>query len=141
MEKRKIKLIQNPEDIEKSLRRIAHEILEKNKSGKDLVLIGIRRRGVTLAKRLSSKIKEIGGIEVPMGVLDITLYRDDLSEIASQPVLRKTEVPFSVKNKKVILIDDVLYKGRTIRAALDAIIDLGRPCFIQLAVFLDRGHR
>lgn len=141
MEKRKIKLIQNPEEIEKSLRRIAHEILEKNKSGKDLVLIGIRRRGVTLAKRLSSKIKEIGGIEVPMGVLDITLYRDDLSEIASQPVLRKTEVPFSVKDKKVILIDDVLYTGRTIRAALDAIIDLGRPRFIQLAVLLDRGHR
>ena len=141
MEKRKTKLIQNPEEIEKILKRIAHEILEKNKSGKDLVLIGIRRRGVTLAKRLSSKIKEIGGIEVPMGVLDITLYRDDLSEIASQPVLRKTEVPFSVKNRKVILIDDVLYTGRTIRAALDAIIDLGRPRFIQLAVLLDRGHR
>lgn len=141
MEKKERKLIQNPEEIEKSLRRMAHEILEKNKSGKGLVLIGIRRRGVTLAKRLSSKIKEIGGIEVPMGVLDITLYRDDLSEIASQPVLRKTEVPFSVKNKKVILIDDVLYTGRTIRAALDAIIDLGRPRFIQLAVLLDRGHR
>jgi len=141
MEKREGKLIQNQEEIEKSLRRIAHEILEKNRSGKGLVLIGIRRRGVTLAKRLSSKIKEIGGIEVPMGVLDITLYRDDLSEIASQPVLRKTEVPFSVKNKKVILIDDVLYTGRTIRAALDAIIDLGRPRFIQLAVLLDRGHR
>jgi len=141
MEERKRKSIQNPEEIEKSLQRIAHEILEKNKSGKDLVLIGIRRRGVTLAKRLSSKIKEIAGIEVPMGVLDITLYRDDLSEIASQPVLRKTEVPFSVKNKKVILIDDVLYTGRTIRAALDAIIDLGRPRFIQLAVLLDRGHR
>jgi len=141
MEKKKRKLVQNPEEIEKSLKRIAHEILEKNKSGKDLVLIGIRRRGVTLAKRLSSQIKEIEGIEVPMGVLDITLYRDDLSEIASQPVLRKTEVPFSVKNKKVILIDDVLYTGRTIRAALDAIIDLGRPRFIQLAVLLDRGHR
>ena len=141
MEKRKRKLIQSPEEIEKSLKRIAHEILEKNKSGKDLVLIGIRRRGVTLAKRLSSKIKEIGRIEVPMGVLDITLYRDDLSEIASQPVLRKTEVPFSIKNKKVILVDDVLYTGRTIRAALDAIIDLGRPRFIQLAVLLDRGHR
>ncbi|KPJ57781.1 MAG: transcriptional regulator [Deltaproteobacteria bacterium DG_8] len=141
MEKRKRKLIQSPEEIEKSLKRIAHEILEKNKSGKDLVLIGIRRRGVTLAKRLSSKIKEIGGIGVPMGVLDITLYRDDLSEIASQPVLRKTEVPFSIKNKKVILVDDVLYTGRTIRAALDAIIDLGRPRFIQLAVLLDRGHR
>jgi pyrimidine operon attenuation protein/uracil phosphoribosyltransferase len=94
-----------------------------------------------LAKRLSSKIKEIGGIEIPIGALDINLYRDDLSEVASQPVLRKTEVPFTVREKKVILVDDVLYTGRTIRAALDAIIDLGRPHFIQLAVLLDRGHR
>jgi len=141
MEKRGIKLVQNSEEIEKSLKRIAHEILEKDKTGKDLILIGIRKRGVTLAKRLSLKIKEIGGIEIPIGVLDITLYRDDLSEIASQPILRKTEVPFSVKNKKVVLVDDVLYTGRTIRAALDAIIDLGRPRFIQLAVLLDRGHR
>jgi len=141
MQKKKRKLIQSQEEIEKSLKRIAHEILERNKDGKDLVLIGIRRRGVTLAKRLSSKIKEIGRIGIPMGILDITLYRDDLSEIASQPILRKTEVPFSIKNKKVILVDDVLYTGRTIRAALDAIIDLGRPRFIQLAVLLDRGHR
>ncbi len=140
MEKRRI-IVQNQEDIEKSLRRIAYEILEKNKRGKDLVSIGIMKRGVTLARRLSSKIKEIGGIEVPMGALDINLYRDDLSEIASQPILRKTEVPFAVKDKKVILVDDVLYTGRTVRAALDAIIDLGRPKFIQLAVLLDRGHR
>jgi len=140
MEKRRI-IVQNQEDIEKSLRRIAYEILEKNKRGKDLVSIGIMKRGVTLARRLSSKIKEIGGIEVPMGALDINLYRDDLSEIASQPILRKTEVPFAVKDKKVILVDDVLYTGRTVRAALDAIIDLGRPQFIQLAVLLDRGHR
>ena len=140
MEKRK-KIVQNQEDIDKILRRIAYEILEKNKSGKDLVLIGIMKRGVTLARRLSSKIKEIGGIEVPMGALDINLYRDDLSEVASQPILRKTEVPFAVKDKKVILVDDVLYTGRTVRAALDAIIDLGRPQFIQLTVLLDRGHR
>ena len=140
MEKRRI-IVQNQEDIEKSLRRIAYEILEKNKRGKDLVSIGIMKRGVTLARRLSSKIKEIGGIEVPMGALDINLYRDDLSEVASQPILRKTEVPFAVKDKKVILVDDVLYTGRTVRAALDAIIDLGRPKFIQLAVLLDRGHR
>jgi pyrimidine operon attenuation protein/uracil phosphoribosyltransferase len=140
MEKR-IKFIQDNEEIDKSLKRIAYEILEKNKNGKDLVLIGIRKRGVTLAKRLSSKIKEIGGIEIPIGALDINLYRDDLSEVASQPILRKTEVPFSVREKKVILVDDVLYTGRTIRAALDAIIDLGRPRFIQLAVLLDRGHR
>ena len=136
MEKR-IKFIQDNEEIDKSLKRIACEILEKNKNGKDLVLIGIRKRGVTLAKRLSSKIKEIGGIEIPMGALDINLYRDDLS----QPILRKTEVPFTVREKKVILVDDVLYTGSTIRAALDAIIDLGRPRFIQLAVLLDRGHR
>ena len=140
MEKRRI-IVQNQEDIEKSLRRIAYEILEKNKRGKDLVSIGIMKRGVTLARRLSFKIKEIRGIEVPMGALDINLYRDDFSEIASQPILRKTEVPFAVKDKKVILVDDVLYTGRTVRAALDAIIDLGRPKFIQLAVLLDRGHR
>ncbi|MCK5515181.1 MAG: bifunctional pyr operon transcriptional regulator/uracil phosphoribosyltransferase PyrR [Deltaproteobacteria bacterium] len=140
MEKR-IKFIQDNEEIDKSLKRIAYEILEKNKNGKDLVLIGIRKRGLTLAKRLSSKIKEIGGIEIPIGALDINLYRDDLSEVASQPILRKTEVPFTVREKKVILVDDVLYTGRTIRAALDAIIDLGRPHFIQLAVLLDRGHR
>ena len=141
MEEKGTKLIQSPEEIDKSLKRIAHEILEKNTSGKDLVLVGIRKRGVTLAKRLSAKIKEIAGLEVPIGALDINLYRDDLSEVASQPILRKTEVPFSVKDRKVILVDDVLYTGRTIRAALDAIIDLGRPCFIQLAVLLDRGHR
>ena len=138
---KKIKFIQDNEEIDKSLKRIAYEILEKNKNGKDLVLIGIKKRGVTLAKRLSSKIKEIGGIEIPIGALDINLYRDDLSEVASQPILRKTEVPFTVREKKVILVDDVLYTGRTIRAALDAIIDLGRPHFIQLAVLLDRGHR
>ncbi len=141
MEKKGTKLIQTQEEIDKSLKRIAHEILEKHKDGKDLFLIGIRRRGVTLAERLSAKMKEIGGFEVPIGALDINLYRDDLSEVASQPILRKTEVPFSVKDRKIILVDDVLYTGRTIRAALDAIIDLGRPHFIQLAVLLDRGHR
>ena len=141
MEKKGTKIIQTQEEIDKSLKRIAHEILEKHKDGKDLFLIGIRRRGVTLAERLSAKMKEIGGFEVPIGALDINLYRDDLSEVASQPILRKTEVPFSVKDRKIILVDDVLYTGRTIRAALDAIIDLGRPHFIQLAVLLDRGHR
>jgi pyrimidine operon attenuation protein/uracil phosphoribosyltransferase len=140
MEKKR-KVIQSKEEIDKSLKRIAHEILEKNEAGTHIVLIGIMRRGVTLAKRLSEKIEEIGGVKVPIGALDINLYRDDLSEIAAQPVLRKTEIPFSIKDKKVILVDDVLYTGRTIRAALDAIIDLGRPRFIQLAVLLDRGHR
>ena len=137
----KNKVIHNQEQIEKSLKRIAHEILEKNTEGYDLVLIGIKKRGVTLARRLSEYLKEVGKIDVPIGELDITLYRDDLSEISSQPILRKTEVPFAVKEKKVILVDDVLYTGRTIRAALDAIIDLGRPCCIQLVVLLDRGHR
>ena len=137
----KNKVIHNQEQIEKSLKRIAHEILEKNTEGYDLVLIGIKKRGVTLARRLSEYLKEVGNIDVPIGELDITLYRDDLSEISSQPILRKTEVPFTVKGKKVILVDDVLYTGRTIRAALDAIIDLGRPCCIQLVVLLDRGHR
>lgn len=137
----KNKVIHNREQIEKSLKRIAHEILEKNTEGYDLVLIGIKKRGVTLARRLSECLKEVGEIDIPIGELDITLYRDDLSEISSQPILRKTEVPFAVKGKKVILVDDVLYTGRTIRAALDAIIDLGRPCCIQLAVLLDRGHR
>ena len=137
----KNKVIHNREQIEKSLKRIAHEILEKNTEGYDLVLIGIKKRGVTLARRLAECLKEVGKIDVPTGELDITLYRDDLSEISSQPILRKTEVPFSVKGKKVILVDDVLYTGRTVRAALDAIIDLGRPCCIQLAVLLDRGHR
>jgi pyrimidine operon attenuation protein/uracil phosphoribosyltransferase len=141
MEKSKVTLIQSKEEIEKGLKRIAHEILEKNQEGKDLVLIGIMKRGVTIATRLSSMIKEISGFEIPIGALDINLYRDDLSEVASQPVLRKTEIPFSVRDKRVILVDDVLYTGRTVRAALDAIIDLGRPCVIQLAVLLDRGHR
>jgi len=137
----KNKVIHTREQIERSLKRIAHEILEKNTEGYDLVLIGIKKRGVTLAQRLAECLKEVGKIDVPTGELDITLYRDDLSEISSQPILRKTEVPFSVKGKKVILVDDVLYTGRTVRAALDAIIDLGRPCCIQLAVLLDRGHR
>jgi len=141
MDKKNKKLIHNQDDIEKSIRRIAHEILEKNRNGQGLVLIGIRKRGVTLARRLSLAIRDLGGLEVPIGALDITLYRDDLSEIAAQPILRRTEVPFAVKGKCVILVDDVLYTGRTIRAALDAIIDLGRPRSIQLAVLLDRGHR
>ncbi|SFH18265.1 pyrimidine operon attenuation protein / uracil phosphoribosyltransferase [Desulfotomaculum arcticum] len=127
--------------IRRALTRIAHEIIERNKGTEDLVLIGIRRRGVPLAKRLAEKIREIEGSIVPVGILDITLYRDDLSSLHSHPVVRQTEVSFPVKGKKVILIDDVLFTGRTIRAALDAIIDLGRPRSIQLAALIDRGHR
>jgi pyrimidine operon attenuation protein/uracil phosphoribosyltransferase len=135
------KVIMDKEDIDRVLTRIAHEIVERNRDCEDLYLIGIRKRGVTLAERISQKIKGIKGLEIPIGALDITLYRDDLSEIDAQPILKKTEIPFSVKDKKIILVDDVLYTGRTIRAALDGIIDLGRPQFIQLAILLDRGHR
>lgn len=127
--------------IRRALTRIAHEIIERNKGTENLVLIGIRRRGVPLARRLASKIKLIEGSQVPVGILDITLYRDDLSSLSHQPVVRQTEVNFSIEGKKVVLVDDVLYTGRTIRAALDAVIDLGRPRSIQLAALIDRGHR
>lgn len=133
--------ILDAEGMRRALTRIAHEIIEKNKGVEDLVIIGIRRRGVPLAERVVKRIAEIEGKEVVIGVLDITLYRDDLTTLAQQPVLHKTEVPFSINDKKIILVDDVLYTGRTVRAALDALIDLGRPQFIQLAVLIDRGHR
>jgi len=125
----------------RAITRIAHEILEKNKGTEDLVLIGIRTRGVPLAERLAAKIEEIEGIEVKTGILDITLYRDDLSTVAQQPIVHRTEIPFDITGKKVVLVDDVLYTGRTVRAALDALIDLGRPLQIQLAIMIDRGHR
>ncbi|KJS75308.1 MAG: bifunctional pyrimidine regulatory protein PyrR uracil phosphoribosyltransferase [Desulfotomaculum sp. BICA1-6] len=127
--------------IRRVITRIAHEIIERNKGTGDLVLIGIRRRGVPLARRLADKIKEIEGSLVPVGVLDITLYRDDLTTMGHQPIVRQTEVTFSIDGKRVVLVDDVLFTGRTIRAALDAIIDLGRPRYIQLAALVDRGHR
>jgi len=128
--------------INRALTRIAHEILEKNKGIENLVLIGIKTRGVYLAKRLSERIKEIEGTEFPaIGELDITLYRDDLTEKSDQPLIRGSEIPFEINQKKIILVDDVLYTGRTVRAALDAIIDMGRPQIIQLAVLVDRGHR
>ena len=133
--------IMDQEGIRRALTRIAHEILEKNAGTKDLVLIGIRRRGVPLARRLAERIKEIEGTPIPLGILDITLYRDDLSQLDYHPLVRKTEVPFSITGKKVVLVDDVLYTGRTVRAAMDALMDLGRPQLIQLAVLIDRGHR
>jgi pyrimidine operon attenuation protein/uracil phosphoribosyltransferase len=129
----------------RALARIAHEILERNASIEDVALVGIRTRGVPLAKRLAKSIQEIAGHAVPCGALDITLYRDDLSGNAPgerpQPVIHKTEIDFSVDGKLVLLVDDVLYTGRTIRAALDALIDFGRPRAIQLVVLVDRGHR
>ncbi|MBC7336094.1 MAG: bifunctional pyr operon transcriptional regulator/uracil phosphoribosyltransferase PyrR [Clostridia bacterium] len=133
--------IMDAQAIQRALTRMAHEILEKNKGTDGLVLVGIRRRGVPLAKRLAARIESIEGRAVPVGVLDITLYRDDLSLLREQPLVQKTEVPFSVSEKKVVLVDDVLFTGRTVRAAMDAVMDLGRPRSVQLAVLVDRGHR
>lgn len=129
------------EGIRRALFRIAHEIIERNQGVEELTLVGIRRRGVPLARRLQAIIREIEQAEVPLGILDITLYRDDLTTRMDQPLVRSTEVPFPLRGKKVVLVDDVLYTGRTVRAALDALMDLGRPQCIQLAVLVDRGHR
>jgi pyrimidine operon attenuation protein/uracil phosphoribosyltransferase len=127
----------------RTLARIAHEILERNRGVDELALVGIRTRGVPLARRLARAIFEINRHEVPTGALDITLYRDDLMRhaVGPQPLIRKTEIPFSIDDKRILLVDDVLYTGRTIRAALDALIDFGRPQAIQLIVMVDRGHR
>jgi pyrimidine operon attenuation protein/uracil phosphoribosyltransferase len=134
-------VVMGENEIGRTLVRIAHEIVEKNKGVSNLALIGIRTRGVFLAKRLAQEIVKIEKKKIPVGILDITLYRDDLSLVARQPLLLKTEIPFDVSRKKIVLIDDVLYTGRTIRAAMDAIVDLGRPRVVQLAVLIDRGHR
>jgi pyrimidine operon attenuation protein/uracil phosphoribosyltransferase len=133
--------VMDEENIRRALYRLSHEITEHNKGTENLVLVGIRTRGVPLANRLAEFIKQHETDGVPVGVLDITFYRDDLSLISSQPVLHRTEIPFDISNKKVILVDDVLFTGRTVRAALDALMDLGRPSSIQLAVLIDRGHR
>jgi pyrimidine operon attenuation protein / uracil phosphoribosyltransferase len=137
----KKKIVMDAEGIDRSLTRIAYEILEKNKGVEQLVLVGIRTGGVFLAERLRRKIFEIEGREVPQGILDITLYRDDLQTSRPKPRLGKTDIPFSLNGKKVVLVDDVLFTGRTIRAAMDALIDFGRPKLIQLTVLIDRGHR
>jgi pyrimidine operon attenuation protein/uracil phosphoribosyltransferase len=133
--------IADANSIRRMLTRIAHEIVERNKGTRDLVLVGIRRRGVPLAQRIEALIRDIEGSRVPLGSLDITLYRDDLQTIAQQPVVRTTEIPVDIDGKTVVLVDDVLFTGRTVRAALDALIDLGRPATIRLAVLVDRGHR
>lgn len=135
------KVVMDADGIDRSLTRVAYELLEKNKGIEDLVLVGIQTGGVFLAERLKKKISRIEGGEIPMGVLDITLYRDDLRTSNKKPRLGKTDIPFSLDDKKVVLIDDVLFTGRTIRAAMDALIDFGRPKLIQLAVLIDRGHR
>jgi pyrimidine operon attenuation protein/uracil phosphoribosyltransferase len=134
-------VIMDDQAIRRALIRIAHEIIENNKGIDDLVLVGIRTRGVPLAERLAAEIENIEGRRLPVGILDITLYRDDLSTLSYQPVVHQTQIPMDINGKTIILIDDVLYTGRTVRAALDAVIDLGRPKVIQLAVLVDRGHR
>mgnify|MGYP000666078494 CR=1 FL=1 len=133
--------IMDEESINRALKRISHEIVERNKGVNNVVLVGIRRRGVPLAKRLADYIFSIEGIEIPVGILDITLYRDDLSSLAPSPVVQKTEMPFNITGKDLVLVDDVIYTGRTVRAALDALADLGRARTVQLAVLVDRGHR
>lgn len=138
--KEKAKLL-DQEGLKRSLMRIAHEILEKNKGAGNLCLVGIRNRGAHIAKRLAGGIEKIDRVAVPVGILDITLYRDDLTLIAQQPLVHKTEISFDITGKNLVLVDDVLYTGRTVRAALDALMDLGRPRSIQLAVLVDRGHR
>lgn len=127
--------------MERALRRIAHEIIENNRGVEGLTLVGIQRRGVTLARMLRDLIEEVEGVRLPMGVLDITFYRDDLSMLTEHPVVNTTDLPFKVQGAKVIMVDDVLFSGRTARAAMDAICDMGRPSLIQLAVMVDRGHR
>lgn len=138
--KEKAKVL-DKDTLNRSILRIAHEILEKNKGTQDLCLIGIRNRGAYIANRIDDCIEKIEKQRVPVGALDITLYRDDLTSIAAGPVIHKTEISFDITGKNVVLVDDVLYTGRTIRAALDALIDFGRPKSIQLAVLVDRGHR
>jgi pyrimidine operon attenuation protein/uracil phosphoribosyltransferase len=135
------KKLMDDRDIEKTILRLTHEILEDNREIDQIVLIGIRTRGVPVAQRIAKNIQKIEGKEVKVGLLDITLYRDDLSLVASQPIVKETEIPFSIDEKGVILVDDVLYTGRTVRAAMDALMDFGRPKFIRLLVLVDRGHR
>jgi len=136
-------IVMDADRIGRTLTRIAHEILERNRGIDDLALVGIRTRGVPLARRLAEMLRDIQGHDVPTGTLDITLYRDDLmrTAVGAQPVVRKTDIPFSIDDKRILLVDDVLYTGRTIRAALDALIEFGRPRAIQLVVLVDRGHR
>jgi pyrimidine operon attenuation protein/uracil phosphoribosyltransferase len=133
--------ILSQEDMRRAISRLSHEILERNSGPHGIVICGIRTRGHHLAERIVKKIHEIEGFEPPLGILDITLYRDDLHTVAKQPIVRSTKIPVTIEDTHVVLVDDVLYTGRTIRAAMDAVIDFGRPQTIQLAVLVDRGHR
>ena len=134
-------VLMDGQGIRRALVRISHEILEKNKGIENIVLVGLRSRGVPIAGRIADSIEQIEGVRPPVGILDITLYRDDLSKLSYQPIVRPTTMPVDLDGKIVVLVDDVLYTGRTIRAALDAVMDMGRPKAIQLAVLVDRGHR
>jgi len=134
-------IVMDADRIGRTLTRIAHEIVERNKGVQDLAIVGVRRRGEHIAKRLAASIRDITGHEIPTGALDITLYRDDVARQAAKPLVRRTEINFSIDAKKILLVDDVLFTGRTTRAALDALTDFGRPGAIQLVVLVDRGHR
>jgi pyrimidine operon attenuation protein/uracil phosphoribosyltransferase len=134
-------LIMDEQAIRRALIRVAHEIIDKYKGVGKVVLVGIRTRGVPLAERLAAEIEKIENVKVPVGILDITLYRDDLSTLSYQPIVHQTEIPVDISGKKIILVDDVLFTGRTTRAAIDAVMEFGRPKIIQLAVLIDRGHR
>jgi len=138
---REKKQLMSASEIDRTLVRLAHEILEKSPDLDKLAFIGIRRRGVPLAQRLAAKIRSLENREVPVGILDISLYRDDLSTVAERPVINSTDITFSIVGRDIILMDDVLYTGRTVRAALDALFDYGRPARVQLLVLIDRGHR
>jgi pyrimidine operon attenuation protein/uracil phosphoribosyltransferase len=133
--------VMEPDDVRRALTRIAHEVLERDRGVSDVVLVGIADRGDDLARRLAHEIRRIEGADIPVGVLDITFYRDDIGMRAEAPEVHETRIPFDVSGKTVVLVDDVLYTGRTIRSAMDALMDLGRPRKIQLAVLVDRGHR
>ncbi len=135
------KIIMTPEDIRRTLARIAHETIERNRTIEHLILVGMRTRGVPLAKRLAANIEDFEGLKIPVGALDITPYRDDLASLNRQPLVKRTDIPVNIDGKSIVLVDDVLYTGRSTRAAMDALIDLGRPRLIQLAVLVDRGHR
>ena len=135
------KYIMDRSDVSRACIRLAHELIEKNKGTEDIVLVGIQRRGVPLAKKISELVEQYEGITLPVGMLDITFYRDDLSLLSEHPVINGTDLPFMLEGKKVVLVDDVLFTGRTVRAAIEALMDAGRPKCIQLLVMVDRGHR
>jgi pyrimidine operon attenuation protein/uracil phosphoribosyltransferase len=133
--------LMTPEDMQRALVRVAHEIVERNKGARDLILVGMQTRGVPIARRLAATIRDLEKMNVPVGSLDISLYRDDLSSLSLKPTVHRTDIPVDITDKQIVLVDDVFYTGRSIRAAMDALIDLGRPQSIQLAVLVDRGHR